>query len=169
MAKSALDASLQRLQMDHVDLFLLHYPTSWMAAKGYPDADVPIEETLGALDEVGREGKTRAIGCSNFSALELREADDVARAKGLQPFRCLQNGLSLLDRDDVVDVLPLCAEREIAYLPYFPLASGLLTGKYKRGGPYPEGSRMDRLPEGMWTPLFSDENFDRVEPRDICK
>jgi aryl-alcohol dehydrogenase-like predicted oxidoreductase len=130
--RSAIDGSLARLRTDHVDLYYLHKP----------DPATPIAETLGALDDLVSEGKVRAIGCSNLSAEQLAEADRVAREHGTARFTILQNHYSLLERDDDEDVLPLCRELEIAYIPYFPLASGLLTGKYQRGKPAPEGTRL---------------------------
>jgi aryl-alcohol dehydrogenase-like predicted oxidoreductase len=128
----AIDGSLERLRTDHVDLYYLHKA----------DPTTPVEETLGALDELVRAGKVRAIGCSNFSAAQLAEADRVAREQGTARFTVLQNQYSLLERRDDEDVLPLCRELGVAYVPYFPLASGLLTGKYHRGEPAPDGTRL---------------------------
>ena len=130
--RRAIDGSLERLRTDHVDLYYLHKP----------DPETPIAETLGALDELVSAGKVRAIGCSNFSAEQLAEADSVAREQGTVRFTVLQNHYSLLERRDDEDVLPLCRELGVAYVPYFPLASGLLTGKYRRGEPAPEGTRL---------------------------
>jgi aryl-alcohol dehydrogenase-like predicted oxidoreductase len=130
--RSSIDGSLARLRTDYVDLYYLHKP----------DPETPIAETLGALDELVSSGKVRAIGCSNFSAEQLAEADRVAREQGTARFTVLQNQYSLLERSDDEDVLPLCRELGIAYIPYFPLASGLLTGKYRRGEPAPEGTRL---------------------------
>jgi aryl-alcohol dehydrogenase-like predicted oxidoreductase len=130
--RSAIDGSLERLRTDHVDLYYLHKP----------DPETPIVETLGALDELVSAGKVRAVGCSNFSAEQLAEADRVAREHGTVRFTVLQNHYSLLERGDGADVLPLCRELDIAYIPYFPLASGLLTGKYRRGEPAPPGTRL---------------------------
>jgi len=130
--RKAIDGSLERLRTDHVDLYYLHKP----------DSETPIAETLGVLDELVSSGKVRAIGCSNFSAEQLAEADRVARDQGTTRFTVLQNHYSLLERGDDEDVLPLCRELGIAYIPYFPLASGLLTGKYRRGEPAPEGTRL---------------------------
>ena len=144
--RTSLDASLDRLRADHVDLYYLHKP----------DPSTPIAETLGALDEVVRKGKVRAIGCSNFSAEQLADADCIARELGTARFTVLQNQYSLLERRDGADVLPLCRELGISYIPYFPLASGLLTGKYRRGEPAPAGTRL----EGR---EIEDERFDRVE------
>jgi aryl-alcohol dehydrogenase-like predicted oxidoreductase len=128
----ALAGSLERLRTDHVDLYYLHKA----------DPTTPIAQTLGALGELVRAGKVRALGCSNFSAAELAEAESVARELGTARFEVVQNQYSLLERRDDADVLPLCRELGIAYVPYFPLASGLLTGKYHRGEPAPEGTRL---------------------------
>jgi aryl-alcohol dehydrogenase-like predicted oxidoreductase len=144
--RQALEASLERLRTDYVDLYYLHEP----------DSTTPVEETLGALDEVVRAGKVRAIGCSNFSAAQLGEADEAARSNGLTRFTAVQNYYNLLRRDDDEDVLPLCRELGVAYVPYFPLASGLLTGKYRRAEPAPEGTRLSGRP-------IEDEAFARVE------
>jgi aryl-alcohol dehydrogenase-like predicted oxidoreductase len=145
-ARTSLEESLERLRTDHVDLYYLHKP----------DPLTPIAETLGALDELVRAGKARAIGCSNFSADQLAEADRVARELGVSRFTVLQNHYSLLRRDDDADVLPLCRELGVSYVPYFPLASGLLTGKYRRDEPAPAGTRL----EGR---EIEEERFDRVE------
>ena len=144
--RSAIDGSLERLRTDHVDLYYLHEP----------DRRTPIAETLGALDELVRAGKVRAIGCSNFSAEQLAEADRIARELGTARFTVLQNHYSLLRRDDDEDVLPLCRELGVSYVPYFPLASGLLTGKFLRGEPAPEGTRLAGRD-------IEEERFDRVE------
>ena len=144
--RDAIDGSLERLRTDYVDLYYQHEP----------DPATPIAETLGALDELVREGKVRAIGCSNFSAEQLAEADRVARELGTARFTVLQNEYSLLARDDDDAVLPLCRELGVSYIPYFPLASGLLTGKYRRGEPAPEGTRL----EGR---EIADGRFERVE------
>jgi aryl-alcohol dehydrogenase-like predicted oxidoreductase len=143
--RRSIEGSLERLRTDHVDLYYLHWP----------DPEIPIGDTLGALDELIRAGKVRAIGCSNFSADQLREADQTAREQGTARFTVLQNHYNLLRRDDD-EVLPLCLELGVAYIPYFPLASGLLTGKYRRGEPAPEGSRLAGR-------QIDDEQFDRIE------
>jgi len=130
--RRAIDGSLERLRIDHVDLYYLHKP----------DPETPIDETLGALDQLVAAGKVRAIGCSNFSAEQLAGADLAAREHGTARFTVLQNHYSLLERGDDEDVLPLCRELGVSYIPYFPLASGLLTGKYRRGEPAPEGTRL---------------------------
>jgi aryl-alcohol dehydrogenase-like predicted oxidoreductase len=144
--RTAIEGSLERLRTDYVDLYYLHKP----------DPSTPIGETLSALDELVRQGLVRAIGCSNFSAEQLAEADRVARENGTARFTVLQNHYSLLRRDDDADVLPLCRELGVSYIPYFPLASGLLTGKYRRGEPAPEGTRMAGRE-------IEAERFDRVE------
>jgi aryl-alcohol dehydrogenase-like predicted oxidoreductase len=118
--RTAVEASLRRLGTDRIDLYQLHQP----------DPAVPIAETLAVLDELVRAGKVVAIGCSNFSIAQLREAEAAAPA-GAAHFASVQNELSLLHRADVTDILPECAARSIAYLPYFPLAGGMLSGKYQ--------------------------------------
>ena len=123
-----------------------------------PDGETPISETLSALQELITAGKVRAIGASNFSAEQLEEADRVARELGLTPFCAVQNEYSLLVRDAEADVLPLCERLGIGFVPYFPLASGLLTGKYRRGEAGPAGARLsDR------DLIASDREFDQVE------
>ena len=112
----AVEASLGRLRTDAIDFYWYHQP----------DGVTPIEETLGALDDLVRAGKVRAIGASNFSAEQLDEADAVAREHGLTRFTAVQNQYSLLVRDAERDVLPACRRLRIAFVPYFPLGSGLL-------------------------------------------
>jgi len=146
--RNALAGSLERLESDYVDLYYYHAP----------DRVTPIAETLEALEEVVREGKVRWIGASNFSAEQLREADEVARARGMRPFVALQNQYSLLERDADTDVLPLCRELDIGFVPYFPLASGLLTGKYRRGEPPPAGARLASRKD-----MLDDETFDEID------
>jgi aryl-alcohol dehydrogenase-like predicted oxidoreductase len=133
--RRAVDDSLKRLGTDRIDLYQLHKP----------DAAVPIGDTLGALADIVHHGKVREIGCSNFSAAQLREADAAAR-DGVR-FVSVQNEYSLLHRDPETDVLPECRRLGIAFIPYYPLASGLLTGKYRQGQPIPKGTRLtDRRP-----------------------
>ncbi len=144
--RAAIQGSLERLRTDYVDLYYLHKP----------DPSTPIAETLGALDGLVKDGKVRAIGCSNFSAEQLAEADRVARDLDLTRFTVLQNHYSLLERGDDAEVLPLCRELGVSYIPYFPLASGLLTGKYRRGEPAPDGTRLAGRD-------IEEERFDRVE------
>lgn len=140
---AALDASLKRLGMDHVDLYQLHFP----------DPEVPIADTLGALAEEVQAGRVREIGASNLTAEQLIEAEAVA-AEGGPRFVSLQNEYSLLRREAEEDVLPACREAGVAFLPYFPLLSGILTGKYRADAPLPEGTRIrgNERWEGLLTP-----------------
>jgi aryl-alcohol dehydrogenase-like predicted oxidoreductase len=133
--RQALDDSLRRLATDRIDLYILHTP----------DADTPIADTLGALNDCVSAGKVRQIGCSNFSARQLRQAEG-ALADGGARFVCVQNEYSLLQRAPEAEVLPECRREGIAFVPYFPLASGLLTGKYKVGQPPPAGGRLSGMP-----------------------
>jgi aryl-alcohol dehydrogenase-like predicted oxidoreductase len=129
----AADASLRRLQTDVIDYYWMHEP----------DEATPIAETLGALQELIDAGKVRAIGASNFDGRQLREADAAARADGLTRFSAVQNHYRLLERGDAErDGLPACRELSIGFVPFFPLASGLLTGKYRAGEQAPTGSRL---------------------------
>jgi aryl-alcohol dehydrogenase-like predicted oxidoreductase len=132
----AVEASLRRLRTDWLDLYQLHRP----------DPQTPIEETLRALDELVRQGKVRFIGCSNLSAQQLIEAQDTAQRLKLAAFVSCQDEYSLLVRDIERELLPAAKARGLGVLPYFPLAGGLLTGKYKRGAPPPPGSRLAKIP-----------------------
>ncbi|HZK78588.1 MAG TPA: aldo/keto reductase [Gemmatimonadaceae bacterium] len=145
----AAEDSLRRLGMDYIDLYQLHEP----------DKTVPIADTLGALDKLVQEGKVREIGCSNFSLEQLREADAAAKPKAAH-FVSVQNEYSLFHRDPELDILPECSATGMAFLPYFPLANGLLTGKYRRGQPAPEGSRIG---SGWHAELMTPENLEVVE------
>jgi aryl-alcohol dehydrogenase-like predicted oxidoreductase len=143
--------SLRRLGTDYIDLYQQHAP----------DPTVPIADTLGALDELVKAGKVREIGCSNFSAAQIREADEVSRRGHLARFVSVQNHYNMLRRDDEADVIPECERLGIAYLPYFPLESGLLTGKYRLGKNAPKGTR---IAEGGWlASKFTDENLATIE------
>jgi aryl-alcohol dehydrogenase-like predicted oxidoreductase len=137
--RQAIDDSLERLRTDYVDLYYYHRP----------DGVTPLEETLAAMHELVDEGKARSIGCSNLSADELRQAIAFADTTGRPQIAALQNRHSLLERDAEDEVLPLCREHTIGFVPYFPLASGLLTGKYRRGEPPPAGSRLENRPEAL--------------------
>lgn len=148
--RRAAEDSLRRLGTDYIDLYQLHVP----------DPDVPIAETLGALDELVKEGKVRETGCSNFTAEMLREAEAAVKPGGAR-FVSVQNEYSLLKREPEKGVLAECERQGIAFLPYFPLASGLLTGKYRRGQAPPEGARIQA--EGRYEKLLSDENLETVE------
>jgi aryl-alcohol dehydrogenase-like predicted oxidoreductase len=129
--RRAVEGSLRRLQTDYIDLYQLHRP----------DPTVPIAETLGALDELVKAGKVREIGCSNFSAAQIEEAE-AATPPGAARFVSVQNNYSLMERAPEKEVLPACERLGLAFLPFFPLASGLLTGKYRRGQPAPQGTRL---------------------------
>jgi aryl-alcohol dehydrogenase-like predicted oxidoreductase len=146
--RRAVELSLRRLGTDVIDLYQLHTP----------DPAVPIADTLGALDELVQAGKVREIGCSQFSVAQLREAE-VAAKPGAARFVSVQNEYSLLRRDPEQGVLQECERAGLAFLPYFPLASGLLTGKYRKGKGVPEGSRIADWFEGKISPV----DLDRVE------
>lgn len=132
----AVEASLKRLKTDWIDLYQLHRP----------DPQTPIEETLRALDDLMKSGKVRAIGCSNLSAAQLEDALGVGQRNNLPSFATAQDEYSLLERTLEKDRLPVMRRHGLGLLPYFPLASGLLTGKYKRNAPLPEGTRLARNP-----------------------
>jgi aryl-alcohol dehydrogenase-like predicted oxidoreductase len=128
----AVEASLKRLKTDWIDLYQVHYP----------DPNTPIEDTLGALDSLVKQGKVRAIGCSNFSAKQLDQAQQAASERRFASFVSCQDEYSLLVRRIEHGVLPAVARHKLSLLPYFPLASGLLTGKYRRDAPMPKGARL---------------------------
>jgi aryl-alcohol dehydrogenase-like predicted oxidoreductase len=130
--RNAIDESLRRLGTDHVDLYQYHRP----------DGVTPIAETLGAMDELVRAGKVRYIGHSNFSAAQVREADEAAAAHGFTRYVSAQNEYSWLHREPERDLIPECERLGLGLLPYFPLARGLLTGKYRRGEPAPDNTRL---------------------------
>ena len=139
--RKAVEASLRRLQTDWIDLYQYHLP----------DGVTPVEETLGALDELVQEGTVRAIGSSNFTAQLVEEAHGVAAERGLTPFVSEQSEFSWLERKAEQQLLPTCERLGVGFIPYFPLASGLLTGKYRRSEPAPEGTRFHgrELDEGQ--------------------
>jgi aryl-alcohol dehydrogenase-like predicted oxidoreductase len=149
--RKAIDASLGRLRTDYVDLYQYHRP----------DGITPYEETFGALDELVREGKVRYVGHSNFVARDVEEVDELARRRELARPVSAQNQYSLLRREVEQELLPTCERLGIGVMPYFPLASGLLTGKYKRNAPRPEGARLSGRDE-----VFTDETFNRIEAID---
>ncbi len=144
----AIEASLRRLRTDVIDYYWYHEP----------DGVTPIAETLETLDELVRAGTVRAIGASNFSAEQIEEADGLARDRGLTRFTAVQNQYSLLVRDPEPEVLPTCERLGLGFVPFFPLASGLLTGKYRRGEPAPAGTRLAERDRAG-----TDEQFDVVE------
>jgi len=145
--RQALEDSLRRLQIDTIDLYQIHRP----------DPNTPIADTLQALNDAVRAGKVREIGCSNFSAEQMRAARDTT---GPRYFASVQNDYSILKRDPEAEVLPECARTGVAFLPYFPLANGLLTGKYRKGRPFPESSRGK---DAFGPKIFTPENLERVE------
>ena len=149
---NAVDASLQRLGTDYIDLYQQHIP----------DISTPIDETLRALDDLVTVGKVRYVGHSNFSAWQMSDADWTAKSNGLNRFVTAQNLYNLMDRRIEREVIPACEKYGIGMLPYFPLASGMLTGKYQRGVVPAEGTRLasmgDRADAAM-----ADANFDIVE------
>ena len=149
----AVEGSLRRLGTDRIDLYQQHGP----------DPNVPIEETLEALDQLVRAGKVREIGNSNFSGEQIDEADSTSERDRLARFVSAQNHFNLLHREPLRDVIPACVRHGLGVLPYFPLASGLLTGKYQRGAPAPEGTRLSTLPQERAARVMSDENFDAVD------
>jgi len=148
----AVEASLKRLGTDYIDLYQMHRP----------DPDTPIEETLGALDDLVRQGKVRYIGNSNFTGWQIADADWIARNEHLNRFVSAQNNYSLIERKVEFEVTPACERFGLGMLPFFPLASGLLTGKYVRGETPPEGTRL-----AAWGPrgaaALNEKNFDRLE------
>jgi aryl-alcohol dehydrogenase-like predicted oxidoreductase len=148
--RRAVERSLRRLRTDWIDLYQMHMP----------DPATPIEETLSALDDLVHEGKVRYVGHSNFTAWATADADWVARSKGYERFVSAQNEYSLMRRNVEAELLPACEHYGLGFLPYFPLFSGLLTGKYRRGEPPPEGSRYH-----VWNlhKRLSDDRFDVVE------
>ncbi len=145
---NAIDASLKRLRTDTIDYYWYHEP----------DGVTPMLETLEALHDLVRAGKVRAIGASNFSAAQLEEAAALAEEHGLTPFTAVQNEYSLLVREAEAEVLPAAERLGIGFVPFFPLASGLLTGKYRRGEPGPSGARLSSRDE-----IASPEQFDLIE------
>jgi aryl-alcohol dehydrogenase-like predicted oxidoreductase len=128
----ACDESLKRLGTDHIDLYLLHRP----------DPETQIADTLGALNTLVEQGKVREIGCSNFSVAQLDESAAAASAGGLHSFVTVQNQYSLLHREPEAKVLQACDRLGLSFMPYFPLASGILTGKYRRGERVQAGTRL---------------------------
>jgi aryl-alcohol dehydrogenase-like predicted oxidoreductase len=152
---SAIDASLARLRTDHVDLYLLHRP----------DPEWPIGETVAAYAQLVDAGKTREIGCSNFSAEQLDDAAAVARELGVSGFVNVQNHYSLLERTPEAEVIPEVEKLGMSLVPYFPLASGLLTGKYTRGEAAPEGTRLAAWGDRA-TAMLTDARFAVVDQLD---
>jgi aryl-alcohol dehydrogenase-like predicted oxidoreductase len=148
--KEACEASLQRLGTDRIDLFQIHFP----------DESTPIEDTLAAMSELVAEGKVREIGCSNFDGNRL---DAAAAAGTSSAFRSVQNQISLLDRRQEADTVAAAQRHGLGILPYFPLASGMLTGKYRRDAEPPEGTRLAGMPAERRERAMNDKTFDIVE------
>ena len=146
--RSYAEESLRRLGRDHIDLYQVHFP----------DPATPVEETIEALDALVQAGKVRAVGCSNFAAWQLVDAAWIARTNGWSPFVTAQNRYSLLSRDIERELLPAAAAHGAAILPYFPLESGLLSGKYQRGVAAPEGTRL-----AAWGGFADDTKMAQVE------
>ncbi|MBV9935216.1 MAG: aldo/keto reductase [Actinobacteria bacterium] len=149
----AVEGSLRRLGTDRIDLYQQHMP----------DNEVAIEETLGALDALVKAGKVREIGNSNFSGEQIDAAAKVSDDKGYARFVSAQNYFNVLHRQPLDDVVPACERQGLGLLPYFPLASGLLTGKYERGQAPAQGTRLAGMPEDRVASVLSDKNFDRVD------
>ena len=149
---ASIEKSLKNLGTDHVDVYLVHWP----------DPATPLEETMQALDDVVRQGKVRYIGCSNFAAWQMVEAQWTSRHHGLAAFVSCQNEYSLIVRDAERELVPAMQAYGLGLLPYFPLASGLLSGKYKRGQPIAQGLRFDLMPQ-FRDRFLTDANFATVE------
>jgi aryl-alcohol dehydrogenase-like predicted oxidoreductase len=148
----AAERSLRRLNTDYIDLFYLHQP----------DKATPIDETLQALEDLIRQGKVRQAGASNVTSKLLRDAHSIAASTHLRGFIAIQEQMNLLTRGAESDLAPAISELHMSLIPYFPLASGLLTGKYKRGVPPPSGTRLDNWKQ-LSSSLLTDQNFGKVE------
>jgi aryl-alcohol dehydrogenase-like predicted oxidoreductase len=146
-----VDLSLQRLQTDHIDLYQMHYPNS----------GTPIEETLRTLDDLVRQGKVRYIGCSNYAAWQLAEAVLTSHSMHWEAFISVQPPYNMLDREIEKELIPCCEAYGIGILPYYPLASGFLTGKYRRGESAQEGTRLYDFAKAQSN--LTDRNFDLVD------
>jgi len=149
---AAAEASLRRLDTDYLDVYQLHQP----------DPDTPQEETLAALDDLVRAGKVRYLGNSNFSGWQVADADWISRTRSLARYVSAQNQYNLLDRRIERDLLPACQKFGLGMLPYFPLASGFLTGKYHRGAEAPKGTRL-ALMQPIAKQVMTEQNFTTLE------
>jgi len=152
---AAAEASLKRLGTDYIDLYQIHMP----------DSETPQQETLEALSDLVRSGKVRYIGCSNFAAWQTVDALWISRANGLAAYVSAQNQYNLLDRRIERELVPVCRQFGVGILPYFPLASGFLTGKYRRGAEPPKGARLSLVPR-LAEQTLTDENFATLERLD---
>lgn len=148
---NGVEASLRRLGTDYIDLYQIHRY----------DVTTPKEETLRALDDLVRSGKVRYIGASNYAAWQLAEANTLAELRGWSPFVSVQNHYHMLERELERDVLPYCTARKVGILPYFPLAGGFLTGKYRRGEAAPAGSRGES--SAYVQKYMTDSNYAKLE------
>jgi aryl-alcohol dehydrogenase-like predicted oxidoreductase len=148
---AGVEASLRRLNTDHIDLLQMH---RW-------DADAPIAKTLHALDDLITAGKVRYIGASNYAAWQLAHSNLLAEVRGWTPFAAVQNHYHMFEREIEREVLPYCRAYNVGILPYFPLAGGFLTGKYRRGEPAPPGSRGES--NSYVQQYMTDANYTRVE------
>ncbi len=147
----AVDSSLRRLNTDYIDLYYVHYP----------DTETPIEETLHAMDDLIHAGKVRYIGCSNFAAWQLCEALWSSKLNNLEPFIAEQSKYNLLDRSIERELVPCCQTYGVGVVPWGPLASGFLTGKYRRGREMPTGARL-ASPLSIYGDTLTDANFDKL-------
>jgi aryl-alcohol dehydrogenase-like predicted oxidoreductase len=155
----AVEASLRRLNTDYIDLYQQHIA----------DPRTPIEETLRALDDLTRQGKVRYIGCSTLSAWQVVEAHWTSTHLGLDRYVCCQERYSLIDRDLDRELMPMLQSYRLGLIPFSPLANGLLTGKYRRNTPLPEGARLTQTPR-LADRYLTDANWERVERlMDFCE
>jgi len=150
---SEVEASLRRLDTDRIDLYFLHRP----------DDETPIEETLRTLDDLVRQGKVRYIGASNFYAWQVMAALWTSDRRNLERFVCLQSLYNIVNRDVEVEILPACAACGLGFVPYSPLARGVLTGKYRPGAPYPAGSRAARGDRRMQQTELREESYQAAQ------
>jgi aryl-alcohol dehydrogenase-like predicted oxidoreductase len=148
---NGIEASLRRLQSDHIDLYQIH---RW-------DENTPIEETLRALDDLVRSGKVRYVGASAFASWQLAKANLLADLQGWSPFVTVQSHYHMLERKVEREVIPYCQTHDVGFIPYFPLAGGFLTGKYKQGAPPPSGSRGET--SSYVQQYMTDENYTKVK------
>jgi len=148
-----LDKALKRFGTDYIDLYQIHRP----------DTRTPVEEMMRTLDDLVHQGKVRYIGCSNFPAWQVAEAIFTSKMLNLESFISVQPEYSMLNRDAEKELIPFCRKYGLGVLPYYPLASGFLTGKYRRGEPLPAGTRLAGRPAAQNEQVLSDKNFDLLE------